>query len=47
MSKYFGFVLSVVSPSVLYLPGITTESLDIESLAKERTELAHANYILC
>jgi hypothetical protein len=39
MSKYFGFILSLVSPSVLHLPDITTVSLDIESLAKERPEL--------
>jgi len=44
MSEYFVFVLSVVSPSVLHLPAVTTVSLDIGSLAKERT--AHVKYIV-
>jgi len=39
MFEYYGFILSVVSPSVLHLPAVTIVSLDMESLAKERTEL--------
>jgi hypothetical protein len=39
MSEYFGFNLSIVRPPVVYLSTITAVSLDIESLAKERTEV--------
>jgi len=39
MSEYFGFILSVVSPSVLHLHVVTAVSLDTEILTKKRTEL--------